>query len=79
MLTPFGNLTVDWTKTGGNVNLIVGVPVGVTATVTIPGLQVLEGGKSIQPNGGVTVIGTTDHGTQVNVGSGTYSFSSVAK
>lgn len=79
MLTPFGNLTVDWTKDGGNVNIIVGVPVGVTATVTVPGAQVLEDGKPILNNEGVTVMGTNDQGTQILVGSGTYSFSSLAK
>lgn len=79
MLTPFGNLTVDWTKNGGNVNIAVGVPVGITATVTIPGAQVLEGGKPLLNNEGVTVMGTNDQGTQIHVGSGMYSFSSLAK
>ncbi|KAJ7894847.1 bacterial alpha-L-rhamnosidase-domain-containing protein [Mycena olivaceomarginata] len=47
-MTPFGNLTVSWTNTSGGLSLNVGIPVGVTATVSFAvGAQVQEGGKPV--------------------------------
>ncbi|KAJ7105875.1 bacterial alpha-L-rhamnosidase-domain-containing protein [Mycena epipterygia] len=77
-LTPFGNLTVAWTNASGALSLQVGVPVGVTATVSFAtGAQVQEGGKTVA-NGtdpGVAVLPAAPGSPmRVVVGSGQYSF-----
>ncbi|KAJ7440204.1 bacterial alpha-L-rhamnosidase-domain-containing protein [Mycena galericulata] len=72
MRTPFGNLTVSYASSGAGVALEVGVPVGVTATVSfVAGARVEEGGKP------VTVVPApqgAQAGVQVKVGSGKYFF-----
>lgn len=72
-LTPFGNLTVSWTNTSGGLSLNVGIPVGVTATVSFAvGAQVQEGGKPVSQNSAMTVL--SGEPTRVSVGSGQFSF-----
>ncbi|RDB18187.1 hypothetical protein Hypma_000526 [Hypsizygus marmoreus] len=81
MFTPFGNLTVDWSKNAGTLKIDVGIPVSVNATVTIPATaaeQVLEGGQPIQSRSGFTVLGVDSAGVRVAVGSGSYSFSATS-
>ncbi|KAJ7264533.1 bacterial alpha-L-rhamnosidase-domain-containing protein [Mycena haematopus] len=75
-ITPFGNLTVSWSTASGSLSLNVGIPVGVTATVSfIAGAQVQEGGKPVSQNSAVTVMATPSGApTAVSVGSGQYSF-----
>ncbi|KAF7354273.1 hypothetical protein MVEN_01115400 [Mycena venus] len=76
-VTPFGNLTVSWANTSGGLSLNVGIPVGVTATVSFTAgtAQVQEGGKPVSQNSAVTVLAAPS-GTamRVSVGSGQYSF-----
>ncbi|GLB44347.1 putative bacterial alpha-L-rhamnosidase C-terminal domain [Lyophyllum shimeji] len=79
-MTPFGNLTVNWANDGGNVRIDVGVPVSVTATVTIPattGQVIIENGRQLPSQGsreGITVLGSDRNGVRVSVTSGKYSF-----
>ncbi|KAJ6566482.1 bacterial alpha-L-rhamnosidase-domain-containing protein [Mycena capillaripes] len=75
-LTPFGNLTVAWSNTSGTLSLNVGVPVGVTATVSFTaGAQVQEGGKPVGQSSGVKVLpASSGEPMRVSVGSGKYSF-----
>lgn len=68
---------MDWSNNAGTVNINVGVPVSVNATVILPAKtvqQVLEGGESLESNNRVALLGAGDNGVQVNVGSGSYSF-----
>ncbi|KAF8965132.1 bacterial alpha-L-rhamnosidase-domain-containing protein [Flammula alnicola] len=37
-MTPFGNLSVEWTDEAGAINVDLGVPVGVNVTFSIPGI-----------------------------------------
>ncbi|KAJ7856887.1 bacterial alpha-L-rhamnosidase-domain-containing protein [Mycena leptocephala] len=55
-LTPFGHLTMSWINASGTLSLNVGIPVGVTATVSFTaGAQVQEGEKPVSQNSSVTV------------------------
>ncbi|KAK7031487.1 bacterial alpha-L-rhamnosidase-domain-containing protein [Favolaschia claudopus] len=77
MLTPFGNLTVAWTNSNRVVSLNVGVPVGVTATISFAaGLRIQEGGKPVSQNSIIAGNATSSAATQqISIGSGRYSFS----
>lgn len=70
-LTPFGNLSVEWTYTANQgFKLNAGVPVGVVAQVVLPALggTVMESGKEVE---GVERV---DNEVRVTVSSGSYSF-----
>lgn len=78
-ITPFGNLSVEWSNDESGFQLNVNVPVGVTATVSIPALAtetVLEGGKQLGSDANIKVMNanTTESKQVVVVGSGAYSF-----
>lgn len=75
-LTPFGNLSVAYSSGGGALALRVGVPVGVTATVSfVAGATVREGGKPLGRREGFEVLASLKGApVQVAVGSGVYSF-----
>ncbi|KAJ6512363.1 bacterial alpha-L-rhamnosidase-domain-containing protein [Mycena vulgaris] len=73
MLTPFGNLSVAWARDAGSLNLSVGVPVGVTATVDFGSAgKVSEGGMDVSAREGVVVL--AEEPVRVVLGSGEYSF-----
>jgi alpha-L-rhamnosidase len=77
--TPLGRVSSHWTRSGSNVDLTVGIPVGAQATVCVPGRNartITESGVPISRATGVTVAGTQGSCVQVHVGSGTYRFHS---
>ncbi|KAJ6577740.1 bacterial alpha-L-rhamnosidase-domain-containing protein [Mycena capillaripes] len=76
MLTPFGNLSVAWTRDAGSLTLDLGIPVGVIATVSFGSLStVSETGGDVWDREGVTVLPSTQgKQVRVEVGSGQYSF-----
>lgn len=79
-MTPFGNLTVDWKNSTGSFTLDVGIPVGVNATLTLPGsagLNITEGGEDVATAQGVNLLGVDGDSVLINVGSGNYHFVAV--
>lgn len=76
MLTPFGNLTVAWTRTAESLMLDLGVPVGVTATVNFDtASEVTESGVDVMGLQGISVLPSTDgQPMRLAVGSGQYNF-----
>ncbi|KAF7348872.1 hypothetical protein MVEN_01407300 [Mycena venus] len=77
MLTPFGNLTVSWTRNADSFTLELGIPVGVTATVTFNTFtsNVTESGTDVHHLEAITVLSSVP-GKPVSlaVGSGQYVF-----
>ncbi|KAJ6451769.1 bacterial alpha-L-rhamnosidase-domain-containing protein [Mycena sanguinolenta] len=76
MLTPFGNLTVAWTRTAGSLTLDLTIPVGITATVAFNiSAEVTEGGVDVRGRDDIHVLlSTTKDPVRLAVGSGQYSF-----
>ncbi|KAJ6626538.1 bacterial alpha-L-rhamnosidase-domain-containing protein [Mycena sp. CBHHK59/15] len=77
MFTPFGNLSVAWTSDAGSLAINVGVPVGITATVSFSSSssQLSESGVDLRDREGVTVLASSPgEPVRVAVGSGQYAF-----
>ncbi|KAF7349624.1 hypothetical protein MSAN_01688300 [Mycena sanguinolenta] len=76
MLTPFGNLTVIWTRTAGSLTLDLDIPVGVTATVAFnTSADVTESGADVRARKDINVLPSTmGQPMRLAVGSGQYSF-----
>ncbi|KAF8207353.1 bacterial alpha-L-rhamnosidase-domain-containing protein [Mycena galopus ATCC 62051] len=76
MLTPFGNLTVAWTRTAASLTLDLGVPVGVTATVNFDtASEVTESGVNVMGLQGISVLPSAyGQPLRLAVGSGRYIF-----
>ncbi|KAJ7703698.1 bacterial alpha-L-rhamnosidase-domain-containing protein [Mycena rosella] len=73
MLTPFGNISVAWMRDSGSLNLSVGIPVGITATVSFTSTsEVTEGGVDISTKDVFTVL--AGEPKRVVMGSGEYAF-----
>ncbi|MFC4224076.1 family 78 glycoside hydrolase catalytic domain [Lysinibacter cavernae] len=75
----YGNIRSSWAQTDGGMTLEAEVPVGTTATVRIPALNswsVLEDGKPLSEVAGVTVVSEGSGTVVLEVGSGSYAFSS---
>lgn len=75
--TPFGPVSVDWSKSGDKLNLKTHVPVGSTATVHLPAANswaVTEGGKFLGDAEGVQSVEQDGDTVLVAIGSGDYSF-----
>ncbi|GAA3891797.1 hypothetical protein GCM10022381_37050 [Leifsonia kafniensis] len=75
--TPFGPVSVDWKKTGDALSLKTHVPVGATATVTLPAVNswaVSEGGNALTDVAGVRSVSEDSGNVLVTIGSGDYSF-----
>jgi hypothetical protein len=76
VLTPFGNLTIAYSANGGSLNINVGIPVGVKATVNfVVGTRLNEGGKAMEGSRGIAVLpALPGKPLRAAVGSGSYSF-----
>jgi alpha-L-rhamnosidase len=74
-----GTVATDWTRDGHNVTLNVTIPVGATATVTIPATDidsVTESGRPIDQTAGVASIRSDGVNCVLDVASGSYVFRS---
>ncbi|TYL49819.1 Bacterial alpha-L-rhamnosidase [Nocardioides sp. BGMRC 2183] len=76
--TPFGPVSSGWEQTDGGLRIDVEVPVGMTATVRLPVSSPLLAEESGDPLTtsleGVRSVRPDEDGTEVVVGSGSYSF-----
>lgn len=78
--TPYGPVTSDWRTRGRALELKAVVPVGSTATVSLPLgdattlEEVLEGGRPVAEADGVEGVEIVDGVAEVVVGSGAYDF-----
>ena len=76
--TNYGKVSSHWNIDGNNLLLHVEIPANTTATVYIPAASaagITEGGKAISADPGVKMAAETEAGyVAVNVGSGTYNF-----
>ncbi|MBB4908535.1 family 78 glycoside hydrolase catalytic domain [Actinophytocola algeriensis] len=74
--TPYGQVGVDWHRTGDALTITVTIPVGAKATVHLPGQRsaVTEGGRPLASAGGVGKVSEKDGEVLVAVGSGRYTF-----
>nr|WP_246318655.1 family 78 glycoside hydrolase catalytic domain [Leifsonia psychrotolerans] len=75
--TPFGPVSVDWAKSAGSLSLKTHVPVGSTATVTLPAVNtwaVTEGGLALSEVAGVRAVAQVGDTVRVTIGSGDYAF-----
>lgn len=74
-----GRITSSWKRQGQTVSLTVVVPVNTRASVFIPATgsaTVREGGKPLQPNAAIQVNERRDGYQRVEIGAGTYQFTS---
>lgn len=77
--TYYGTLSNSWKIDSGKIIMDLQIPANTTATVWIPSnteSSILENGKPLQANKDIKVNGYKDNYTQVQVGSGKYSFTS---
>ncbi|WP_227686976.1 alpha-L-rhamnosidase [Spirosoma arboris] len=74
-----GMIETGWKKTGSAISLTITVPVNTIATVFIPTTNpatVLEAKKAIKTNPAINIKGFKEGYLQVEIGSGTYQFTS---
>ena len=75
--SPYGRIVSSWRRDGDHLTMEVTVPVNTTATVSVPGSQVTEGGKPAAAVEGITWLRDEQEGRSVfNVESGSYRFES---
>jgi hypothetical protein len=75
--TPYGDVRSSWRRDGGGFTLDVGVPVGVTARVTVPASSawaVTEGGRVAAQSPGVRAVSAAGGLATFEVGAGSYRF-----
>ncbi|KAF7299043.1 hypothetical protein MIND_00852600 [Mycena indigotica] len=73
LMTPFGNITVSYRTRGSSLTLDATIPVGVSAKVSFAtGKTLTEGGKDVTGVNDITTVPGSP--TQLQVGSGTYTF-----
>jgi alpha-L-rhamnosidase len=79
--TNYGKVSSHWKLDGGNLTMHVEIPANTTATIYIPASNngnITEGGKPIASVAAVKVADPVKGYIVVNVGSGTYDFSTAA-
>jgi alpha-L-rhamnosidase len=79
-LTPYGNCGISWEKDTTKFTMTVEVPVGATATINVPSESrnsILEGGKKIKKNSGISYDRMENGYAVFNVGSGKYVFENI--
>jgi alpha-L-rhamnosidase len=75
----YGEIASSWQIEQGQFTLTVTVPANTTATICIParmGRQVTEAGREPETSEGVIAVKQEPDGTYIEVGSGTYTFTS---
>ncbi len=72
--TVYGKVSSHWKIENGKLNLDVEIPANTTATVYVPGSDIMEGGKSVGTLKEIKSAGTENGYTVLNIGSGTYRF-----
>ena len=78
-MSVYGEIASSWQNEQGQFTLTVTVPVNTTAIVCIPerlGKQMTEAGQALEIREGVLGITQEPDGTHIEVGSGTYTFTS---
>jgi hypothetical protein len=73
--SPYGLIRSNWKKEKGKFVLVVEIPVNTTATVTLPGTDVIqESNRALSGRNDVEMLGVENGSTKIRVGSGTYHF-----
>lgn len=75
--SPYGLIKSEWKKTESQFSLMVNIPANATATIFIPSApadKITENGKSLTENQLFKLLGNKDGRTQVQLGSGSYTF-----
>lgn len=75
--TPYGRASSAWRRDGDRIALDVEVPVGATATVSLPAAAdaiAVDGGSTAAAASGVETLASGDGRAKLRIGSGSYSF-----
>jgi len=75
--TYYGKLSCEWNTGNGNFDMDLEIPANTHATVLIPATDashLTEGGKPVSSGEGITLAGSENGYTTINLGSGRYHF-----